>query len=283
MISILNQFTALLAEGEQMLRSSASQSPELDAQLLLAHVLGLDRMKMLVDPPEEIPVSAPDVFRRMLARRHAGEPIFYIIGRKGFHNYVFNVNPSVLIPRPETEELVEAVLKRFPDEPLAVADVGTGSGCIAITLGLERASWRVSALDVSEKALETARENAAGLKASNVEFFRSNLLSGVGGEFDVIVSNPPYIDVADSGTLRVEIIKHEPPLALFAEENGLKIIRELAAQSAARLKPGGTFFCEIGFDQKNAVEGFFDERWEQVSFLKDISGHHRIAVAVLRG
>jgi release factor glutamine methyltransferase len=284
MISILNQFTALLAEGEQMLLSSGSPTPELDAQLLLAHVLGMDRMKMLVDPPDSLPVFASDAYRRILARRHAGEPVFYITGSKEFHNYVFNVNPAVLIPRPETEELVEAVLKRFPNEQLAVADVGTGSGCIAITLGLERPAWRVCALDVSEKALETARENAEILNAANVEFFHSDLLAGVEGLFDVIVSNPPYIDFAKSGSLQVEIRKYEPALALYAEEKGMKIIKELAAQSATRLKPGGAFFCEIGYDQKNAVERIFDENiWESVSFIKDISGHHRIAAAVLKG
>ena len=281
MISMLNLFTALMAEGEEALSKSGSSTPELDSQLLLAHVLGMERARMLVDPPEEIPLAARELFRRMLSRRAAGEPLFYITGSKGFHNYVFGVSPSVLIPRPETEELVEAVLSRFSNEPpMSAADVGTGSGCIAVTLGLERPSWRVTALDVSENALDVARENARRLGATNVEFARSDLLSGVKGNFDLVVSNPPYVDFAQSESLQVEIREHEPPVALYADEGGLKVIRDLVAQSADRLKPGGAFFCEMGFDQKTAVEKLFDPAvWGGLEFLKDLSGHCRVATA----
>jgi release factor glutamine methyltransferase len=275
------RLAALIAEGGWLLKKSGSPTPELESQLLLAHVLGTERSKMLVDPPEEIPAEAPDSFRGLLKRRAAGEPLFYITGSKGFHNYVFDVDASVLIPRPETEEMVEAVLDRFSNErPLAVADVGTGSGCIAVTLGLERPSWRITALDVSEDALNVARGNARRLGAANVSFARSDLFSGVGGLFDVVVSNPPYVDFALSGALQVEIRKYEPRVALYAEENGLGVIRELVAQSARRLATGGTFFCEIGFDQKDAVSKFFDPAvWSDVGFIRDVAGHDRVATA----
>ncbi len=281
MIPTQSRLAALVAEGGGLLEKSGSSTPELDSQLLLAHVLGMERSKMLVDPPEEIPADAPDFFRGLLERRAAGEPLFYITGSKGFHNHVFNVNASVLVPRPETEEMVEAVLKRFSNErPLAVADVGTGSGCIAITLGLERPSWLMTAVDVSEDALNVARKNARRLGAANVSFARSDLFSGVRGLFDVVVSNPPYVDFALSGALQVETRKYEPSVALYAEENGLGVIRELVAQSARRLTTGGSFFCEIGFDQKNAVSEFFDPAiWSDVGFIKDVAGHDRIATA----
>ncbi|MBI3581183.1 MAG: peptide chain release factor N(5)-glutamine methyltransferase [Nitrospinae bacterium] len=281
MIPTRGRLAALVAEGGALLEKSGSPTPELESQLLLAHVLGTERSKMLVDPPDEIPADAPGCFRGLLERRAAGEPLFYITGSKGFHNHVFNVNSSVLVPRPETEEMVEAVLERFSNErPLAVADVGTGSGCIAVTLGLERPSWRIKAVDVSEDALSVARENARRLGAANVSFARSDLLSGVRGLFDVVVSNPPYVDFALSGALQVEVRKYEPSVALFADENGLGGIRELVAQSARRLRTGGTFFCEIGFDQKDAVSKFFDPAvWSDVEFIRDLAGHDRVATA----
>ncbi|MBI3794000.1 MAG: peptide chain release factor N(5)-glutamine methyltransferase [Nitrospinae bacterium] len=283
MISILNRYTTLLAEGENSLSVSGAQTPELDAQILLAQVLGVDRMRMIAFPPEEVPPFAPVEYRRLVKRRAEGEPIAYITGRKEFHNYVFKVDRSVLIPRQETEELAEAALKRFSNStPLSVADVGTGSGCIAITLGLERPSWQITAVDVCEEALVVARQNAAELGAKNTAFFKSDVLSGVEGKFDLIVSNPPYIDPAQSTTLQVEIKNFEPHTALFAGYKGLEIIQKLVAQSEQRLNDGGALFCEIGWDQKNEVAGLFNDAWEDVTFIKDISGRDRIVFATLR-
>ncbi len=284
MVLIINEFTALLAEGKKVLTAARSATPELDAGFLLADLLGIERAKMLLDPPADIPVGTAELFRRRIARRAAGEPVQYITGKKEFYDHTFKVDPAVLIPRPETEELVEAVLKRFPrGAALTAADAGTGSGCIAISLGLERPEWRVTAIDVSAAALEIARENAARLGAANITFVQSDLFAAVPGPFDIIVSNPPYIDHGVKDTLQVEVRKFEPPLALFAAERGLAVIRELAAQSAERLKPSGIIFCEIGYDQKEAVEKFFEDGlWADVTFLKDISGHDRIVRAVRR-
>jgi len=280
-MALFNQFTALLAEGEKVLRSAGAQTPELDAELLLAHLLKLERMKMLINPPDHLSPEIPDAYRRLLARRVASEPVFYITGKKEFHNYLFTVDPSVLIPRPETEEMVEAILKRFGDTPRSVCDVGTGSGCIAITLGLERPSWRVLAVDVSDKALETARENAQRLAARNIDFLKSDLFAAVEGGFDIVVSNPPYVDAAIKGALQAEVRKFEPAIALFAEERGLKIITELVRQAAGHMNEGGAFFCEIGYDQKDAVEKLFSPRiWKDVTFIGDMSGHMRIVTAV---
>lgn len=284
MIQLINEFTTLLAEGKKALTAARCRTPELDAGLLLADLLGTERARMLLDPPATLPTGTADIFRRRIARRAAGEPVHYITGKKEFYNHTFRVGPAVLIPRPETEEMVEAVLGLFPrGAALAVADVGAGSGCIAISLGLERPEWRVTAIDLSADALDIARENAARLGAGNISFVQSDLFTAVSGPFDIIVSNPPYIDYGVKETLQVEVRKFEPPLALFAAERGLAVIRELVAQSAGRLKPGGSFFCEIGYDQKAAVEKFFEDGpWANVIFIKDIAGHDRIVRAERR-
>jgi release factor glutamine methyltransferase len=284
MILLTGQIASLLMDAESMLAASGSQSPKLDSELLLAHLLGTERMKMLAVPPDDIPDFILEEYRGLLARRAAGEPVFYITGRKEFHNYVFNVNRSVLIPRPETEEMAEDVLKRFPGGEFSVLDVGTGSGCIAITLGLERPTWSITAVDVSSQALDTAKENAARLNATNVKFALSDIFSAVTAEFDLIISNPPYVDAELSESLQVEIQKYEPPTALFAEEKGLAIIKKLVIHAPSHLKPDGAFFCEIGFDQKDAVEKLFDPAiWREVGFLRDISGHYRVVRAVKEG
>ncbi|MBI5638435.1 MAG: peptide chain release factor N(5)-glutamine methyltransferase [Nitrospinae bacterium] len=284
MIQLINEFTTLLTEGKRALTAARCRTPELDAGLLLADLLGIERARMLLDPPATLPTGTADIFRRRIARRAAGEPVHYITGKKEFYNHTFRVGPAVLIPRPETEEMVEAVLRLFPrGAALAVADVGAGSGCIAISLGLERPEWRVTAIDLSADALDIARENAARLEAANISFVQSDIFTAVPGPFDIIVSNPPYIDYGVKETLQVEVRKFEPPLALFAAERGLAVIRELVAQSAGHLKPGGSFFCEIGYDQKAAVEKFFEDGpWTDVVFIKDISGHDRIVRAERR-
>lgn len=284
MTPIISEFTTLLAEGKRVIAATRPQTPELDAELLLADLLDTERANLLLDPPAALPAGAADMFRRRIARRAAGEPVHYITGKKEFYNHTFKVGPAVLIPRPETEELVDAVLKRFPrGVARGVADMGAGSGCIAISLGLARPEWRVTAVELSAEALDIARENAARLAAANVSFVQSDLFAGVSGMFDVIVSNPPYVDTAVQGSLQVEVRKFEPPLALFAAERGLAVIRELVAQSAEHLNPGGSFFCEIGYDQKEAAQKIFaGGPWADVTFLKDISGHDRIARAVRR-
>lgn len=284
MVSISSEFTSLLAEGKKALAAAQCPTPELDAGFLMADLLGMERAHMLLDPPASIPSSMAEAFRQRIARRVVGEPVHYITGKKEFYNHTFKVDPAVLIPRPETEEMVEAVLKQFPrGAALAVADAGTGSGCIAISLGLERPEWRLTAIDLSTDALEIARENAARLGAANISFVQSDLFTGVSGAFDLIISNPPYIDYGVKDTLQVEVAKFEPPVALFAAERGLAVIRGLIAQSAERLRSSGVIFCEIGYDQKEAVKKFFEDGpWADVTFLKDISGHDRIARAARR-
>ncbi len=275
---------ALLEEAAAELSRTGTDTPELDAQLLLSHALGVDRVNMLANPHLDIGPSAENAFRRFLARRAAGEPVAYITGLKEFYKHAFAVNRSVLIPRPETEVLVEETLRKFGGDPrLSLLDVGAGCGCIALSLAAERPGWDITATDISQEALSMARHNGKRLGVENVKFILSDLFSAVDEKFDVIVSNPPYVDEAVRQNLQVELREYEPATALFTTEGGLKVIRELVRKAPGYLKPGGFFICEIGYDQRQEVEKLFDAAvWSGISFHHDLHGHMRVVSAVYK-
>lgn len=281
----VNGCNELLIEGEEFLKSSSTETPRLDAEILLAFALGLERESFLIYPPEVFGESSVNGYRDYLTRRAAGEPVAYITGRKDFHDYRFAVNSSVLVPRPETEEMVEAILDRFGnDGSMDVCDVGTGSGNIAVTLGVERPSWNITAVDVSQAALETAKLNAKNIGAQNIKFVRSNLFGSIENEFDLVVSNPPYVDEDEKENLGLEVGRYEPAAALFAPDKGLSVVKRLLRDVPEYLKANGSFYCEIGYDQKSAVEKLFDgDIWKDLSFKRDLAGHWRIVTAVKRG
>jgi release factor glutamine methyltransferase len=229
------------------LTAAGVDTPRLDAEVLLAHALGIERLALLVDA--EAPVEGPAVrtFQNGVRRRSVGrEPVAYITGIKGFRHLDLHVDPRVLIPRPETETLVEAALALAPGA--RVVDVGTGSGAVALALKDERPDLAITATDVSEDALDVARANAARL-GLEVRFVRADLLDGV-GEVDAVVSNPPYVE--DGAQLAPEIARHEPTAALYAGLDGLAVVRRLVAQVADR---GAAFLAlEVGAGQAIAVE-----------------------------
>ncbi len=276
------EYRELLAEGEAFLSSANKESPRLDAEVLLASAMGMERAEMLLDFSDSVDPNAESDYWGYIERCAKGEPVAYITGGKDFYKHRFSVNRSTLIPRPETEELVEAVLKKFGANAgdLSLLDVGTGSGCIAISLALERPRWEIIATDISPETLSVATKNARRLRAENVKFVASDLFCNVRGKFDVIVSNPPYIDEKERETLQVEVCEYEPYSALFTEDGGMKIIKELIEKAPDYLEPGGTLFCEIGFDQKEIIEKFLEENgWTNINFLRDISGHWRVFTA----
>lgn len=276
--SLLAERARLLAEGEALLSSARKETPRLDAEVLLASAMGVERAEMLLDFSDVVDLRAKADYRGYIERRAKGEPVAYITGMKDFYKHSFSVNRSALIPRPETEELVEAVLRKFgPDAgKLSVLDVGTGSGCIAISLALERPSWEILATDLSPEALSVATKNAHRLRARNVKFAESDFFCNVRGKFDVIVSNPPYIDETQKDTLQIEVREYEPYGALFTEDGGTKFTKELLAKAPDYLKTGGTLFCETGFGQKEAIEKFLEENgWKNINFLRDLAGHWR--------
>jgi release factor glutamine methyltransferase len=231
-------------------------SPRLDAEVLLSHVLRCDRVGLYVRFEQPLERDELDAFRELVRRRAAGEPVAYLTGTKEFWSLPLRVDPRVLVPRPETELVVDVILELTRGAPSGRAcDVGTGSGAIALALKRERPAWTVVATDVSAEALAVARDNAARL-ALEVELLEGHMLRPLAGRgpFDVVASNPPYIAEAEVGTLMREVAEHEPRVALTPGGDGLALIRELVAGAPALLAPGGALVLEIGHQQGAAVK-----------------------------
>ena len=259
------------------LRLGPSATAWRDAELLLMHVLACDRAYLLTHPETQLTAEQAALYEAWLARRARHEPVQYIIGEQEFFGLTFRVTPDVLIPRPETEHLVEAALERAGRESaLRIADIGTGSGAIAVALAHALPRARVTALDISTAALVVAQENAKSHGVSDrIRFFKSDLLAAVTGEqFDMIVSNPPY--VAEGEELERQVRDYEPDVALFAGPEGLDVYRRLIPKAA--LRPGGWLLLEIGHGQRDALERLLSG-WANVSFIADLQGIPRVACA----
>jgi release factor glutamine methyltransferase len=250
-----------------------------DAELLLMHAIRCDLAYLLTHPEMRLTPEQAATYEGWLARRSLHEPIQYITGEQEFFGLKFRVTPDVLIPRPETEHLVEAALARTDHgSRIRIADVGTGSGAIAISLAHSLMKIQVTALDISPAALSLARENALRLGvAERIEFVISDLLGGIGSaDFDLIVSNPPY--VAEGEWLEPQVSAFEPRSALYAGPEGLEIYRRLIPQAQAALRPGGWLLMEIGHNQRDALADML-RVWENVSFVDDLRGIPRVACA----
>lgn len=248
----------LAARGRLIAAGVDNNEAVLDTNLLARHVLGYSRAEMLLRQEDPTPDGFEDAFNGLVERRARREPAAYIRGRQEFWSRDFEVTPKVLIPRPESELIVEELLALLPVDapalPRRVADIGTGSGCIAVTVAAERPLVHIVATDISRLALDVARKNAARVGVSpRIEFLECAYLSGTTGTFDFILSNPPYVTEAEYEDLQPEVREYEPDIALQAGEDGLRDIRQIIDVSAERLKPGGTLFMEIGHAQADAV------------------------------
>ncbi len=266
-------------------RLTPSTSARRDAELLLMRAAGRDRVWLITHPDAEISPEQLAVFESWMARRAQHEPMQYILGQQEFYGLTLNVTPDVLIPRPETELLVEGLLERVPREAaLRIADVGTGSGAIAVALAYTLPRASVTALDISPAALAVAQQNAErhGV-AGRMRFLESDLLEAVQGErFDAVLSNPPY--VADSEVLEAQVAEYEPHAALFAGPTGLEVVRRLIPQAGSALVQGGWLLMEIGHGQREALAGLLSAQeagagWEQVEFVEDLQRIPRVAIA----
>jgi release factor glutamine methyltransferase len=258
---------------------ATSKNPRRDAELLLAYLLECDRVALVTHPERLLSPVEADQFESLLKRRLASEPIQYITGMQEFFGLQFEVSPAVLIPRPETEHLVESVLERFDREAnLRIVDVGTGSGAIAVALAKTLPRCQVTAVDLSPAALEVARRNAKSHGvAERVTLLPSDLLAAVDrADFDVVVSNPPY--VAEGEVLEPQVANYEPHSSLYAGPTGLEVYERLIPQAAKVLKPEGWLMLEIGFGQSHALEGLL-RHWTEVTFLNDLQGIPRVVVA----
>ena len=266
------------------LTASGSPSARLDAEVLLMRYLRTDRLQLLLYPDRELSGDQSAGFATWVERRRRGEPVAYILGEKEFWSLPFEVNHDVLIPRPETECLVEEVLKCCggPEGHLRIIDIGTGSGAIAIALATELPGARVLATDVSPGALEVARRNAMrhGV-AGRMEFIEGDLFASAAGEFVLIVSNPPYIPDEVYPLLPSGIRDFEPRRALVAGPAGADFHRRIIREGLGRLVKGGRIFLEIGEGQAELVEALFAESgsYEEIRFRKDYAGLDRVASA----
>ena len=259
----------------------SSSSPRLDAELLLEHVTGLTRTSFRASPERELPTAAGWSFQQLVKRRMQGEPIAYIRGHQEFWSLLFEVNADVLIPRPETELLVERALEHIGDQQAArVADLGTGSGAVALSIAHERPCIVMHATDVSPRALDVAARNAARLNIRNVKFAQADWFAGhVDAQFDLIVSNPPYIAENDPD-LQPHVRKHEPIGALIAGRTGLEAIEHIIANAGRHLVCGGWLALEHGWKQATAVRNLLVRHgFTHVRSHADLSGHERVSEA----
>lgn len=266
----------LIAEGAQRLAQAGVDTPRLDAELLLADLLGVGRAYLYAHPEEAVREEMEREWRSRLQRRERREPLAYILGRAEFYGLELTVTRDVLVPRPETEVLVQAVLAK---QPTLVADIGTGSGCIAVAVAVHLPQAQVWATDLSEAALRIARENAQrhGV-AERVHFLQGDLLQPLLGQrFEVIACNPPYVAESERLRLQPEVREWEPPLALFAGHDPLHFHRRLAAEAHFHLREGGWLAMEVGLGQAEAVAALLEEAgYHPVQVHHDLLGVGRV-------
>jgi release factor glutamine methyltransferase len=249
----------------------------LTAELLLSHSLSVEREYLYAHDDRVLTDDDYQKLEDLLYDRISGVPLQYIVGRQEFYGRYFRVNPAVLIPRPETEHVVEAVLERHPGHGIRILDVGTGSGCIAVTLALEIPGARVFASDISEAALRVAYENAAAFSAT-VGFVCMDFLDAITGHFEFIVSNPPYVRPGDIHRLQREVREHEPHVALFSPADELEVYRRLMAGAERLLVEGGHLMMEVGIGMDEHVRKLFGTGWEKLPTKADLQGIPRTVI-----
>lgn len=266
----------------QALRLSPAVDPR-DARLLLRHVLGATQAQLIAYPERALSAAERARYLTLVDRRAAGEPVAYLLGVREFFSLDLRVTPDVLIPRPETEHLVEHALARLaPGAGRRALDLGTGSGAVAIALARSRPDALVIAADISEAALALARENARRHSAA-VLFLRSDWMTPIEGAFDLIVSNPPYVP-SDDPHLDLGDVRFEPRLALVAGKDGLDCIRKIVLQARTRLREGGWLLFEHGYDQGPASLRLLEEAgYDELTSLRDLAGHPRVSAGRWRG
>ena len=279
----MHSISDLITYAANVLRESGVPEHRREAGALLSHSLAVDRTFLITHADDRVSESDFESYGSLVQRRAAGEPLQYITGRQDFFGREFRVTPDVLIPRPETELLVEAALTLLPtSEERVICDVGTGSGCIAISILCERPNARAIGIDISAAAIDVAKQNAETLEVSSrIEFVMSDCFANLDPSqqsFDLILSNPPYVSSAMLSGLQREVRDHEPLIALSPGEDGLAVIRRILEQAPAFLPFGGHLLLEIGFDQGETLQQMIEPAWRLVDILPDLQGIPRIAI-----
>jgi len=269
---------AIVAATAQL--KNASPTPALDAQVLLAHSLGQDRTYLIAHAKDTLDTETSTRFEQLVAQRINGIPVAYLTGEQEFWSLPFRVTADTLIPRPETELLVELALEKIPNkQKFLIADIGTGSGAIAIAIANERKGSSVIASDRSAKAIAVARQNANRLGIDNVEFVQGETFDPLADKkFNLVVSNPPYVPESDPHLAQGDV-RFEPRSALAAGPEGLDVIRQIVEQAKNHLVPQGWLMIEHGYDQESAVEELFERAgFEEIECYRDLAGQPRVTI-----
>jgi release factor glutamine methyltransferase len=277
---------AVLRWAADDFRSRGIESPRLDAELLVARALGTTRIQLIVDAKRFLSVDELALIRAMVKRRRTREPIAYILGEREFYGRVFRVDRRVLVPRPDTEALVDVALERTRGVSMSMRalDVCTGSGCVAITLARERPTSKAVACDASADAVAVARDNAHRLGAYNVALREGDLFSAVDPacRFDLVTANPPYIATPDLGSLMIDVRDFEPRLALDGGADGLAIVRRIVTEAGPRLASPGVLAVEVGMGQSATVVSLFERAgFAAIHVRRDYGGVERVVSGVL--
>ena len=271
-----------LNEGVSILQKNKISNPQLDSEILLSNSIKRDKKHIILNPKELLNSKQSENFRSLIERRKKGEPIAYLINKKEFWKDEFFVNKDVLIPRPDTELIIEQVLKIYSkDVQLQVLDIGTGSGCILLSILKERPNFYGTGIDISKKSINVSKFNAKILNLMNrVKFFHSSVDNFKIGKYDLIVSNPPYIELLSLKYLEKDVVNFEPKLALSGGLDGFSKIRKVINKTSTLIKKNGKFILEIGFNQKNKVKKILKEEGFYVNrAIKDYGNNDRCIIS----
>jgi len=272
----------ILKEGIGILQKNKISNPQLDSEILLSNSIKRDKKHIILNPKEVLNSEQLGKFKSLIERRKKGEPIAYLINKKEFWKDEFFVNKDVLIPRPDSELIIEQVLKIYSkDDQLQILDIGTGSGCILLSILKERSNFYGTGIDISKKSINVSKFNAKQLNLTNrVKFFHSSVDNFNNGKYDIIVSNPPYIEQLSLKYLEKDVVNFEPKLALSGGFDGFSKIRKVINKASILIKKNGKFILEIGFNQKNKVikilkeEGFYVNK-----AIKDYGNNDRCIIS----
>ena len=271
-----------LNEGIRILKKSKISNPQFDSEILLSNSIKRDKKYIILNPKELLNSEQEETFKSLIQRRKKGEPVAYLINKKEFWKYEFFVSKDVLIPRPDTELIIEQVLKIYAkDSKLQVLDIGTGSGCILLSILKERPNFYGTGIDISKKSINVSKLNAKQLNLTNrVKFFHSSVDNFKIGKYDMIVSNPPYIESLSFKYLEKDVVNFEPKLALSGGVDGFSQIRKVINKANTLIKKNGKFILEIGFNQKKKVKKILKEKGFYVNkSIKDYGNNDRCIIS----
>ena len=272
----------ILNEGINILQKNNIPNPQLDSEILLSNSIKRDKKHIILNPKELLNPEQSKIFKSLIERRRKGEPVAYLINKKEFWTDEFFVNKDVLIPRPDTELIIEQVLKIYSKEAqLQVLDIGTGSGCIILSILRERPNFYGTGIDISKRSINVSKFNAKQLNLMNrIKFFHSSVDNFKIGKYDIIVSNPPYIELLNLKYLENDVVNFEPKLALSGGLDGFLKIRKVIKKASTLIKKNGKFILEIGFNQKNKVKKILKEEGFYVNkAIKDYGNNDRCIIS----